>query len=123
MSRRGANCSSVPVTATSARASTNSSRASRSLLKILLERCSLGNPRIRRLWVLRPGRGPGGLCECPGAFARAGEAEVDEPAEVEGGGPVAEPGVVLGDAAVGDAAVSAGDQTGDGPLDWRGGPG
>ena len=32
-----------------------------------------------------------------------------------------EPGVVLGDAAVGDAAVAVGDEPGDGPLD-RGPP-
>src|SRR2546421_5577041 len=61
------------------------------------------------------------LCECPVAVAGAGETEVDQPAEVEGGGPVVEPGVVLGDAAVGDAAVAVGDEPGDGAFD-RGAP-
>jgi hypothetical protein len=50
-----------------------------------------------------------------------GESEVDEAAEVEGGGAVVEPGVVLGDAAVGDAAVAPGDEPGDGAFD-RGSP-
>src|SRR5215813_15346319 len=70
-----------------------------------------------------PGRvlGPG-LCECPGVVAGAGEPEVDQAAEVEGGGAVVEPGVVFGDAPVGDAAVVAvGDEPGDGALD-RGAP-
>src|SRR5215813_10394475 len=69
-----------------------------------------------------PGRvlGPG-LCECPGVVAGAGEPEVDQAAEVEGGGPVVEPGVVFGDAPVGDAAVAVGGEPGDGPLD-RGAP-
>ena len=58
----------------------------------------------------------GALCECPVAVAAAGESEVDQPAEVEGGGPVVEPGVVLCDAAVGDAAVAVGDEPGDGPF-------
>ena len=61
------------------------------------------------------------LCEFPGAVAGAGESEVDQAAEVEGGGPVVEPGVVFDDTAVGDAAVAVGDEPGDGPLD-RGTP-
>src|SRR5262249_49645518 len=72
--------------------------------------------------VMLGGPGPGGsggLCKCPGAVAGAGEPEVDEPAEVEGGGPVVEPDVVLGDAAVGDAAVGVGDEPGDGPPGRR----
>src|SRR5262249_34606279 len=67
--------------------------------------------------VMLGGPGPGGsggLCKCPGAVAGAGEPEVDEPAEVEGGGPVVEPDVVLG-----DAAVAGGDEPGDGRLDRR----
>ncbi len=48
------------------------------------------------------------LCECPGAVAGAGEPEIDQAAEVEGGGQLWESGVVLGDAPVGDAAVAAG---------------
>lgn len=47
----------------------------------------------------------------------SGESEVDEAAEVEGGGAVVEPGVVLEDASVGDAAVAFGDEPGDGAFD------
>src|SRR6266487_1214759 len=81
---------------------------------------NLGGLSGARKWVM-PGCRVGllwDLCKCPGAVAGAGEPEVDQSAEVEGGGPVVEPGVVLGDAAVGDAAVAAGDEPGDGPLDW-----
>src|ERR1700733_5233545 len=68
-----------------------------------------------------PGLGSAWLRECPGAVGGAGEPEVDEPAEVEGGGAVCEPAVVPVDAAVGDAAAAAGHQPGDGPFD-RGPP-
>src|SRR6202020_2000277 len=43
------------------------------------------------------------------------------PAEVEGCGPVGEPGVVAGDAPVGNPAAAAGDEPGDGAFD-RGPP-
>jgi hypothetical protein len=81
--------------------------SSRSLLKILLElwtECA----RARRSgfgWQGRGGRV--GLRQCPGAFGGAGESEVDESAEVEGGCPVGAP-AVAGDAEVTDAAAAAG---------------
>ena len=59
------------------------------------------------------------LCEHPAAFAGGGEPEVDEPAQVKGGGPVVEPGVVLEDAPVGDTPVAMSDEPGDCPLDGR----
>src|SRR6266487_4649455 len=80
---------------------------------------NLGGLSGARKWVM-PGCRVGllwDLCKCPGAVAGAGEPEVDQPAQVEGGGPVVEPGVVLGDAPVGDAAVATGGEPGDGPLD------
>jgi hypothetical protein len=46
-----------------------------------------------------------------------GESEVDQAAEVEGGGAVVEPVVVGGGAAVGQAAVAAGDEPGYGAFD------
>jgi len=80
-------------------------------------------------WPCRSGERP-----CPVA---AGQAMVDEVAQVEGGGAVLEPGVVAGGAEVAEleAAPAAGGELGDGPLDvgpvvpvvlaqgWAGGPG
>ncbi|GHE04163.1 hypothetical protein GCM10010339_34640 [Streptomyces alanosinicus] len=45
------------------------------------------------------------------------EVEVDEPAEVEGGGPVVDPAFAFDDAAAGYAAIAVGDEPGDDPFD------
>jgi hypothetical protein len=50
--------------------------------------------------------------ECPGVVG-AGESEVDQSAEVEGGGPTVETGVVLQNAEVGHFVVALGDKPGD----------
>ena len=50
--------------------------------------------------------------------AGVGEAQPDEPAQVERGGSVMQPVIVLGDAAVAQFAVAAG-QPGDGAFDHR----
>src|SRR2546428_9838518 len=61
-------------------------------------------------------RGCSGSGDRPGSVG-SGEAEVEQPAEVQGGGAGLEPGVVLGDASVADLAVPAGDEPGDGAFD------
>src|SRR6185295_4665502 len=64
--------------------------------------------------------GPSSLCggwgEVPGVID-AGESEVDQAAEVEGGGSGVEPGVVLDGAAVAQAPVAVVDEPGDGAFD------
>lgn len=60
-----------------------------------------------------------GVGELGGVAGPGGEgsgAEVEQAAEVEGGGAVVEPGVVLDDAAVGDTTVAFGDEPGDGAF-------
>lgn len=51
------------------------------------------------------GQGPGSLVP--------DQAELDQPAQVQSGGAVVEPGVVLGEAAVADFAVAGGDEPGE----------
>ncbi len=59
----------------------------------------------------QPSRALGGSAEDPGSVD-AVEAEVAQPAQVQGGGAGLQPGVVFGDAAVADFAVAAGDEPG-----------
>lgn len=47
------------------------------------------------------------------------ESEVEQPAQVEGGGAVVEPSVVLGDAAVAQLAAASGHEPRAGPFDHR----
>lgn len=62
------------------------------------------------------GAGGGAVRRWP-AVGDAGEAEVDETVDVQGGGPLGEPDPVAFDTAVADHAVRVAHELGDGPLD------